>query len=134
LESCLIENSMWGRFAMFVLAAVAGIQPASGHVMSNQDQQRQCRVLGAEKLPSAAGGGDALCTAVERAVAKRAPKVRYTAQIRVISRSRLAAIVIVNGRPLPEQKFAVMDRDLSSGSIERFAAALALEVSKAAEG
>ena len=121
---------MWCRSAIFALAAVAGAEPASGFGMSNQGPGH-CRVLGAEKLPSAAGNGDDLCAAIERAVAEKAPKVRYTAEIRVISPSRLAAMLIVNGRSLPEQKFAVSDRNLCSKSIQRFADALALEISKA---
>jgi hypothetical protein len=38
---------------------------------------------------------------------------------------------VVNGRTLPEQKFAVMDRDLNPASIQRFAQSLATEVAKA---
>jgi hypothetical protein len=40
---------------------------------------------------------------------------------------------MVNGRKLPEQNFAVMDRDLNPGSIRRFAESLAREVAKAAK-
>lgn len=50
-----------------------------------------------------------------------------------MSSSRLSAVLIVNGRTLPDQNFAVMDRELSPDSIRRFAQALALEVAKAAK-
>jgi hypothetical protein len=41
-------------------------------------------------------------------------------------------VLVVNGRTLPEQKFAVMDRELNSTSIERFADSLADQVAEAA--
>jgi hypothetical protein len=42
-------------------------------------------------------------------------------------------LLTVNGRILPEQKFAVMDRDLNPQSIERFAQSLAAVVAKTAK-
>ena len=48
-------------------------------------------------------------------------------------RSRLSAVLVVNGRTLPAQNFAVMDSGLDMASIRRFAAALAGEVAKAAK-
>jgi len=50
-----------------------------------------------------------------------------------MSSSRLLAVLVVNGRTLPDQNFAVMDRELSPDSIRRFAQALAIEVAKAAK-
>jgi hypothetical protein len=44
----------------------------------------------------------------------------------------LTASLVVNGRRLPEQKFAVMDRELGESSINRFADAIAAEVAKSA--
>ena len=38
-----------------------------------------CRVTGAEKLPADSGGAAAICAAVERAVAAKAPDLRYSA-------------------------------------------------------
>jgi hypothetical protein len=38
---------------------------------------------------------------------------------------------VVNGRELPKQNFAVMDRQLDRASIARFAAAVAAEAAKA---
>jgi hypothetical protein len=58
--------------------------------------------------------------------------VRFTADVKVVSSSMLAANLVVNGRALPEQKFAVMDRELGQSSINRFASSLAAEVAKAA--
>ena len=45
----------------------------------------------------------------------------------------LGTILVVNGRTLPEQNFAVMDRELNPGAIRRFAESLAGEVAKAAK-
>ena len=92
-----------------------------------------CRVLGAEKLPAPVGGADALCAQVEQMIASRAPSAGYAAEISVISASRLAATLIVNGQTLPVQNFAVMDRNLSAGSIKHFAESLATAVAEAAK-
>ena len=43
----------------------------------------------------------------------------------------LATRLMVNGRALAEQKFAVMDDNLNKGSIERFAQSIAAAVAKA---
>jgi hypothetical protein len=95
------------------------------------DQAPRCRVVGGDKLPAASGGAAALCAAIEQAVAARAPGVTVSVEVRALSASRLAAALVVNGRALPEQNFASMDRDLDAGSFERFAAALADQVAKA---
>ncbi len=119
-------------FAMFVAATLA---TARGVAMTPSGQSRlgHCQIIGGDKLPAATGGSAAICAEVERAIAARAPKVRYSAEVRVLSTSRLAATLVVNGRALPEQKFAVMDRELSQATIKRFAEALAIEIEKAAE-
>lgn len=89
-----------------------------------------CSVVEGDKLPAEAGGPESLCAAVERAVASAAPNVRYTAEITVISPSRLAATLVVNGQTLPRQNFAIMDSKLNNGAIERFANSLAAEIAK----
>jgi len=48
-------------------------------------------------------------------------------------RARLSAALVVNGRTLPEQNFAVMDSGLDAGAIRRFAQSLAQAVAKAAK-
>jgi hypothetical protein len=100
---------------------------------ANPNQNSHCRVVNAEKLPAATGGPAALCDAVEHAVSVQAPGARYTAEVKVVSGSRLATTLTVNGRTLPEQRFAVMDRTLSASSIQHFADALAAEVAKASK-
>ena len=94
--------------------------------MSAPEQaQGPCRVIGAEKLPAEAGGAGAICAAVERAVAAQAPKVRYTVEIRVLSRTALAANVETAGRKLPELNFSVSDRELNPRAISHFADSIA---------
>jgi hypothetical protein len=66
-------------------------------------------------------------------VKAQAPTVRYQAEVKVISGSRLSAALVVNGKALPEQRFAVMDGRLSSGAVERFAQAVASAVAEAAK-
>jgi hypothetical protein len=82
-------------------------------------------VIGAEKLPEAAGGADAICAAVQHAAAAQAPNIRYTAEIRVLSRTALAANLEANGRKLQELRFSVSDRELSPMVIGHFADSVA---------
>ena len=89
-----------------------------------------CRIVDGDKLPDNSGGAAALCSAIERAAAAKAPGVDYTVEVKVLSPSRLAATLTSGGRKLPEQNFATMDRDLNGVSFERFAAALADQLAK----
>lgn len=94
---------------------------------------RRCEVTNGAKLPAASGGSEALCREIERAITAAAPTTSYSARIVVLTASRLSAVLVVNDHALPEQNFAVMDRELDPGSIRRFAQALAGEVAKAAK-
>jgi hypothetical protein len=94
--------------------------------MSTPEQvQRPCRVAGAEKLPPEAGGAGAICAAVERAVAAQALDVRYSVEVRVLSRTALAAYLETAGRKLPELRFSVSDRELNPQAIGHFADSVA---------
>jgi hypothetical protein len=94
--------------------------------MSAPEQaQGPCRVTGAEKLPAEAGGPGAICAAVERAVAAHAPNVRYSVEVRVLSRTALAANLETAGRQLPELRFSVSDRELNPRAIGHFAESVA---------
>lgn len=88
----------------------------------------RCVVKGAEKFRAGPIGSAAICDEVERAIAAQAPTARYSAEINMLSPSRLAATLIVDGRTLPVQNFAVMDGKLGAASIARFASALARAV------
>lgn len=94
---------------------------------------RSCIVVHGEKLPTRTGGAERVCATIEEAIASKAPNVRYSAEIRVLSKSTLAAKLIVQGRELPEQHFSVMDRDLNPTSVQRFAQTLGQLVAKATE-
>lgn len=95
--------------------------------------QGSCRVTGGEKLPAEAGGADAICAAVQRAVAAQAPNVRYSAEVRVLSRSALAATLETSGRKLPELKFSVSDRELNPRAIGHFADSIAAALARPTE-
>jgi hypothetical protein len=123
---------MGGKLAA-ILLVLSGIAPAGSFAMSAPRQEHSCRVVGAEKLPAAAGGADAICAAIQHAVAAQAPNARFSAEVRVVTPSMLATKLVVNGRALPEQKFAVMDRKLGASSVERFAKSIAAEVARAAK-
>jgi hypothetical protein len=118
------------KFIGPILALLAS-GTASTAAMSAAPSTAPCRVVYGEKLPAEAGRAASLCSAVEHAIAAKAPKVRYSAEIRVLSKSALSATLVVNGRTLPEQQFSVSDRNLNPDSIGRFAESLAATVAKA---
>lgn len=95
--------------------------------------QGHCRVTGGEKFVTAAGGAASICAAVDKAIGARLPNVSYSADVQVLSKSALAANVVVNGQKLPQQNMSVSDRDLSASSIESFARSLAEEMAKASK-
>jgi hypothetical protein len=115
-----------------VAALVATVLVSSGVAAPVNATSGACRVIQAEKLQTSISS-DMICAKVDRAIALRAPGVRYDLQIKVLSASRLAATLVVQGKTLPVQNFAVMDRDLSEGSIEHFANSLATVVAAAAK-
>lgn len=87
--------------------------------------QNGCRVVAGEAFLKEAGGASALCSSFEHAIAARAPNVHYSAEIRVLSKSALTVSVTANGHKLPDQHYAIMDRNLNPGSIKRFGEAVA---------
>ena len=122
---------MWRNIpAPALLAMAASLSGGACAMASPSGQSTPCRIVDGGKLPEESGGPAALCSAIERAAAARAPGVAYTVEVKVLSSSRLAATLTSAGRTLPEQNFAVMDRELNGGSFERFAAALADQLAK----
>ena len=125
----------WVRFAKCLLVGAAAASATDACAISAPDQQRHahCSVIGSERLPADVGGADVICAAITRAVTARTPTARFTAEVKVLSASMLATRLTVNGRVLAEQKFAVMDRNLNKGSIERFAQSIADAVANEVE-
>ena len=125
---------MLGRLAVIAGAAVLAAGSACA-MNSSESQLSNCHVVGGELLPVESGGADALCQAIRSAAAEQAPGFGYSVEVRVLPRSRLSALVTTSdGRKLPEQNFVRMDRPLSRGAFERFAAAIAAELAKANTG
>ena len=89
----------------------------------------RCRVIAGEKYLGTSK--KTLCREIEAAIAAEVPGARYTAEVKALSPTRLTAQLVVNGRALPEHKFAVMDADLGIESMKRFARSLAADVAKA---
>lgn len=114
------------------IVALAALVFANGGAVTGAVPKNPCRVVGAEKLPPETGGVAGICSAVEHAVGARVPNVVYSAEVNVVSASRLTASLIVNGKALPEQRFAVMDHRLNASAIQHFAEGLATEIAKAA--
>ena len=119
---------MRGMFALLIL--IGATSASEGTRVMAEPPLGHCRVVNAGKV-ALPGGADAICAEVERAIRAEAPTVRYSAEVNVISRSRLTATLVVEDRKLPVQNFAVMDHDLNDWSIANFARALAAEVAKA---
>ena len=119
--------------ASLAIAVVLGGATSSACAMNaSHDKTVGCSVIGAEQLPAESGGADALCKAIATAVAEQAPGLGYSVEVHVLPQSRMSASVrLQDGRKLADQKFASMDRPLSSGSFQRFADAIASEVAKA---
>jgi len=116
------------RFAplMLFFAAVAA---SSGACAMNSPAPGQCRIIDGEKLPAIVGK-DTICAEIARAMAKLAPAAHYSVDVRVLTASRLSAIMVVNGRTLPDHNVAVSDGNLRIGPIRRFAESLASEAAK----
>lgn len=123
---------VWNQFAASILILGASLTATQACAVTAPEGQSSCRVTGAENLPKVAGGADAVCAAVERAVAAQAPNLRYSAEIRVLSRTALAAQLEVNGRKLPELRFSITDRDLNRLAIGRFANSVAAALARGA--
>lgn len=114
-----------------LLVMAASLSGGACAMASPSGQSTPCRIVDGDKLPDGSGGAAALCAAIERAAAAKTPGVAYTVEVKVLSASRLAATITADGRKLPEQNFAIMDRELNGASFERFAAALADQLAKA---
>jgi hypothetical protein len=120
---------MRGKLAIFLLFAAGLSSPGQARPVS---MVANCKVVAGENYLGP-DGGQAICAEIERAIAAVAPAARFSAEITALSAYRLAATMTVNGRRLPEHKFAVMDGALDKGSVQRFARALAADVAKAAK-
>ena len=125
---------MVSKFGIFWAAILSGLVPAGACAMSSAGQaQPHCRVVAGEKLPASSGGAEAICAAIEAAVAAEAPNARFTAEVKVLKPWMLATSLVVNGKALPEQKFAVTDRELTRSSIKRFATSIAAKIAEASK-
>ncbi len=120
---------MWGRIAAFILLNAALWPPIGARTLT---AHHSCRVVAGEKYLGSPAG-ESICSEIERAIASGAPGAHYTAEVTALSPTRLSASLTVNGRELPEHKFAVMDAGLSFEAVQRFARALASDVAKAAK-
>ncbi len=124
-----------GLASLAVAVALGGATSSACAMNASHDKTLGCSVIGAEQLPAESGGADALCKAIATAVAVQAPGLGYSVEVHVLPQSRMSASVrLQDGRKLADQKFASMDRPLSSGSFQRFADAIASEVAKAGRG
>ena len=118
------------RGALLVAWLSTALVSGSAWAMTSGTVGPDCVVTGGDKL-SAETGPDAICTAVREALAKRAVNSPVKVAIQVASPSRLKATIRVGERVLPIEEFAVMDRGLSKGMIERFAQRISEVVAEA---
>jgi hypothetical protein len=122
-----------GTVATFIFL-LSTLSPTSVGAMSvGSDPISRCQIVGGDKLLASSGGSATVCAEIERAIAATAPNAQYRVEVKVLSKSRLSASLIVDGHALPEQNFAIMDSELDAGAIQRFAASLARAVAGAAK-
>ncbi len=122
---------MRGKLVAVVLAAGLASQGACAVNSPQQAASAQCRVNGGERLPPETGGADALCEAIRQAASAQAPGVGYSVEVQILSPSMLSArVTLADGRTLPEQRHAIMDRALTRSSLQRFADGLGAELAK----
>jgi len=125
----------WMREKLAAIAIAAILASGSACAMSAPEHDpARCSVVGGDKLPAGSGGEQALCATIEEAIAAEAPRRAASIEVRVLSASSLTATIrTADGRTLPEQRMAIMDRTLTKGSIKRFAKAIAAELAKTGE-
>lgn len=123
---------MSGKLAYITaLMMVASLTGSACAMNSPSSQLVDCRVVDGDRLPAETGGPEALCAAIKRAATAEAPARKFSVEVRVLGSSSLAAtLTTADGTVLPEQKFAISDRRLTKGSLERFAKALVGEVAR----
>ena len=117
-----------GRGLQVGLALMAATSICGSACAVSSPRPANCRVIDSDKLPATSGGPLALCAAIERAVAAQSPGIDFTAEVWVLSSARLSASLTREGKRLPDQQFASMDRELRDDSFERFAAAIADQI------
>jgi hypothetical protein len=121
------------KIKLLLAVAMAGAIGGNACAMAGSAAEAPaCVITGADKLPAGLSG-DAICAEIRAAARKASSGTGFSVEVRVVSASSLAArIRLRDGRTLPEQKMAVSDRQLNSGSIERFALAIASAVAGSA--
>ncbi len=123
---------MAGRKAALALAVAAVAASAGAAVSKASLPSQRCTVQGGDKLPPGLGGGDALCAAIVRALESRKLPTPRSIGVRVSSPYAIAAVVhTADGRSLPEQRFSVSDRKLTSAALDRFARSIADQIAGA---
>ena len=122
---------MRGGIRQFAMLASAFAAAGCGATVTSaaKTPQGTCRIAAGSKL--SADLNRTLCLEVKQAIADAVPGARFDAEVKVLSPARLAAKLVVNGKSLPEQNFAIMDANLGEDSIRRFARSLG-EAAKAA--
>lgn len=109
----------------FLAIALASAVSSACAVTAPTGSAVQCKVVNGEKLPAASGGATELCRALDRALAARDPKPRFTVQVRVEPRSVLTAdVTLADGRTLPALHVAEMDRPVTKDTLDRFGRAI----------
>lgn len=110
--------------AFFAIALAAAASSACA-MTAPAPHATTCHVVNGDKLPAASGGSQELCRALERALASRHPKPRFTVQVRVEPRSILTAdVTLEGGRTLPALHMAEMDRPVTKDTLDRFGRAI----------
>jgi hypothetical protein len=115
--------------AVHVALALAGSSLAACAVTGASTAPR-CSVTGTEMLRADAGGQQAICAEIDRAMTAAPPGTRV--EVRIHSASFVSARTILSdGRTLPEMNTAVSDSTLGKSSFAMLARALAEQLAAA---
>jgi len=93
-----------------------------------------CTLVGADKLPAAAGPADTLCNRIRSIVVANSPASGVSLTIQVHTSYFISgAATLADGRTLPEQKVAISDAELNAKAVEMLANGLARQIREAVQ-
>lgn len=90
-----------------------------------------CSVAGEASLVKHAGGGDAVCSEIRRALSRHASADGAVVTVQIRRTHMMATVTMRDGRTLADIGFAISDSDVSTASLTTFAEHIAAVVGNA---
>jgi hypothetical protein len=107
--------------AVFV-AALASTGGGACAMTKDSSASLECTVGGSEKFVAAAGGADAICAIMEKAIA--ATGLDAAIHVEILSSHAAVAHATIGGRNLDQRRIDISDRTLNGQAIETLARAV----------